>query len=218
MREWIKAGDRILTRGDIPQGERELMIGQLEAARGTYRKFRQEELLATTTDRDPEAVRQLFDFLYPEFRGRDFSFDLQATLTLDCFEVAKSFNHQYIGTEHLILAMLHEGCPAAPILSDLGVNKAKVHSAVEFMIERGDRPTQGFPGLTPRARTVIEHAGYAAQRLEHLQTTGEHLLLGLVLEGENIGASILESLGHSLTDVREAVLYAQFDRRRRTSS
>ncbi|MCG3776188.1 MAG: Negative regulator of genetic competence ClpC/MecB [Nitrospira sp.] len=118
-------------------------------------------------------------------------------------EEAQRFNHNYIGTEHLLLGLVREGDGlAAKVLSNLGVELNKVRSAVEFIIGRGDRPTSGDVGLTPRAKKVIELAVDEARRLNHHYIGTEHLLLGLVREGEGIAAGVLESLGVNLEKVR----------------
>ncbi len=118
-------------------------------------------------------------------------------------EEAQRFNHNYIGTEHLLLGLVREGDGvAAKVLSNLGVELNKVRSAVEFIIGRGDRTTSGEIGLTPRAKRVIELAVDEARRLNHSYIGTEHLLLGLVREGEGIAAGVLESLGVNLERVR----------------
>ena len=118
-------------------------------------------------------------------------------------EEAQRFNHNYIGTEHLLLGLVREGDGvAAKVLSNLGVELSKVRSAVEFIIGRGDTRTSGEIGLTPRAKKVIELAVDEARRLSHHYIGTEHLLLGLVREGEGIAASVLESLGVNLERVR----------------
>src|SRR6516165_2585818 len=118
-------------------------------------------------------------------------------------EEATRFNHNYIGTEHLLLGLVREGeGVAAKVLSNLGVELNKVRSAVEFIIGRGDRIVLGEIGLTPRAKKVIELAVDEARRLNHHYIGTEHLLLGLVREGEGIAAGVLESLGVNLEKVR----------------
>ena len=121
-------------------------------------------------------------------------------------EEALRFNHNYIGTEHLLLGLVREGDGvAAKVLANLGVELNKVRSAVEFIIGRGDRAVMGEIGLTPRAKKVIELAVDEARRLGHHYIGTEHLLLGLVREGEGIAAGVLESLGVSLDKVRAEV-------------
>jgi Clp amino terminal domain, pathogenicity island component len=118
-------------------------------------------------------------------------------------EEAQRFNHNYIGTEHLLLGLVREGDGvAAKVLSNLGVELNKVRSAVEHIIGRGDRIVLGDIGLTPRAKKVIELAVDEARRLNHHYIGTEHLLLGLVREGEGIAAGVLESLGLNLEKVR----------------
>src|SRR5438876_5029756 len=118
-------------------------------------------------------------------------------------EKALRFNHNYIGTEHLLLGLVREGeGVAAKVLANLGVELNKVRSAVEFIIGRGDRIVLGEIGLTPRAKKVIELAVDEARRLNHHYIGTEHLLLGLVREGEGIAAGVLESLGINLEKVR----------------
>src|SRR4051812_1260312 len=120
---------------------------------------------------------------------------------------AQRFNHNYIGTEHLLLGLVREGeGVAARVLENMNVELAKVRTAVEFIIGRGDRPVVGEVGLTPRAKRVMELAMDEARRLGHNYIGTEHLLLGLVREGEGIAAGVLESLGVNLDKVRHEVI------------
>src|SRR5438046_1814701 len=120
---------------------------------------------------------------------------------------AQRFNHNYIGTEHLLLGLVREGeGVAARVLENMNVELAKVRTGVEFIIGRGDRPVVGEVGLTPRAKRVIELAIDEARRLGHNYIGTEHLLLGLVREGEGIAAGVLESLGVNLDKVRHEVI------------
>src|SRR5256714_696465 len=121
---------------------------------------------------------------------------------------AQRFNHNYIGTEHLLLGLVREGeGVAARVLENMNVELAKVRTAVEFIIGRGDRCVVGEVGLTPRAKRVIELAIDEARRLGHNYIGTEHLLLGLVREGEGIAAGVLESLGVNLDKVRHQVIH-----------
>ncbi len=121
---------------------------------------------------------------------------------------AQRFNHNYIGTEHLLLGLVREGeGVAARVLENMNVELSKVRTAVEFIIGRGDRPVVGDVGLTPRAKRVIELAIDEARRLGHNYIGTEHLLLGLVREGEGIAAGVLESLGVNLDKVRHQVIH-----------
>jgi ATP-dependent Clp protease ATP-binding subunit ClpC len=122
-------------------------------------------------------------------------------------EEAQRFQHNYIGTEHLLLGLVREGeGAAAQVLRKLGVELDKVRSAIEHIIGRGDHIVLGQIGLTPRAKKVIELAIDEARRLNHHYIGTEHLLLGLVREGEGIAAGVLESLGVNLEKVRRATL------------
>jgi len=122
-------------------------------------------------------------------------------------EEAQRFNHNYIGTEHLLLGLLREGDGvAARVLNNLGVQLPKVRSAVEFAIGRGEEAVIGDIGLTPRAKKVLELAVDEGRRLNHHYIGTEHLLLGLVREGEGIAAGVLESLGVNLEKVRAQVM------------
>ena len=118
-------------------------------------------------------------------------------------EEAQRFNHNYIGTEHILLGLVRETeGVAARVLSGLSVDLTKVRSAVEFIIGRGERPAQGEIGLTPRAKKVVELAVDEARRMNHTYIGTEHLLIGLLREGEGVAAGVLESLGVNLEKVR----------------
>ena len=118
-------------------------------------------------------------------------------------EEAQRFNHNYIGTEHILLGLVRETeGVAARVLSSLEVDLSKVRSAVEFIIGRGEKPAQGEIGLTPRAKKVVELAVDEARRMNHTYIGTEHLLIGLLREGEGVAAGVLESLGVTLDKVR----------------
>jgi len=118
-------------------------------------------------------------------------------------EEAQRFNHNYIGTEHILLGLVRETeGVAARVLSSLTVDLSKVRSAVEFIIGRGEKPPQGEIGLTPRAKKVVELAVDEARRMNHTYIGTEHLLIGLLREGEGVAAGVLESLGVTLDKVR----------------
>ncbi len=121
---------------------------------------------------------------------------------------AQRFNHVYIGTEHLLLGVLRvEDGLATRVLRELGVEPRKVRAVVEFIMQRGDRPVAGEVGLTPAAKRVIELAIDEARRLGHRYIGTEHLLLGLVREGEGVAAGVLESLGVTLEQVRHEIVH-----------
>jgi ATP-dependent Clp protease ATP-binding subunit ClpC len=153
--------------------------------------------------RCPAAAEEQLDLMdrFDKFTDR-----ARKVLTLAQDE-AQRFNHNYIGTEHLLLGLVREGeGVAARVLENMNVELAKVRTAVEFIIGRGDRPVVGEVGLTPRAKRVIELAIDEARRLGHNYIGTEHLLLGLVREGEGIAAGVLESLGVNLDKVRHEVI------------
>src|SRR5260370_5398138 len=122
-------------------------------------------------------------------------------------EEAQRFQHDYIGTEHLLLGLVREreGI-AAKVLSNLGVELNKVRIAVESIIGHGDHIVLGEIGLTPRAKKVIELALDEARRLNHHYIGTEHLLLGLVRESEGIAAGDLESPGGRLAKIHQQVI------------
>ncbi len=122
-------------------------------------------------------------------------------------EEAQRFNHSYISTEHILLGIVSEGSGVGTkVLQNLGVELDKVRTAVEFVIGRGESKSQGEVGLTPRAKKVIELAVDEARHLNHNYIGTEHLLLGLLREGEGVAAGVLESLGVSLEKARAEVL------------
>jgi ATP-dependent Clp protease ATP-binding subunit ClpA len=121
---------------------------------------------------------------------------------------AVRFNHNYIGTEHILLGLIREGeGVAARVLDSLGVDLVKVRKAVEFIIGRGDTTTTPSEiTLSPRTKKVIELASDEARKLGHSHVGTEHILLGIVREGEGIASGVLESLGLSLEKVRHLVI------------
>ena len=142
-------------------------------------------------------------------RDRFDRFTVRARRTLRfALEEAQRFRHNYIGTEHLLLGLVREeGGVAALVLKALGVELSTVRSAIEFIIGRGDRAVRGQGvGLTPRTKEVIELAADEARQMKHDHIGTEHLLLGLVREGEGIAAAVLESLGVTMQKVRTQTL------------
>jgi hypothetical protein len=119
---------------------------------------------------------------------------------------AQRFNHNYIGTEHLLLALVRVESVASEVLRARGVDTAKVRTAVEFIIGRGDTNVSGEVGLTPRSKRVIELSIDEARRLDAGYIGAEHILLGLLREGEGIAAGVLESFGIDLEKLRDDVL------------
>ena len=120
-------------------------------------------------------------------------------------EEAQHFNHNYIGTEHVLLGLVREPEGVGTrVLISMDIDLSKVRSAVEFIIGRGEKPTTGDVGLTPRAKKVIELAVDEARQMSHQYIGTEHLLIGLLREGEGVAAGVLESLGVSLEKSRDA--------------
>lgn len=120
---------------------------------------------------------------------------------------AAHMKHNYIGTEHILLGLVRENeGVAARILADMGMDLPKTRAAVEFIIGRGERPAQEEIDLTPRAKRVIELSFDEARRVNHHYIGTEHILLGLIREGDGIGIGVLESLGVDPKVVRARVL------------
>jgi ATP-dependent Clp protease ATP-binding subunit ClpC len=127
-------------------------------------------------------------------------------------EEAQRYRHAYIGTEHLLLGVVGESegeSAATAALLDLGMAPERVRGAVEALVSRGDHLVVGDISLTPRAKKAIELSVQEARRLNHNHIGTEHLLLGLVREGDGIAAGVLTSLGLDLENVRAAVLRAR---------
>ena len=121
-------------------------------------------------------------------------------------EEARRLNHRYIGTEHILLGLVdEEGGVAMRVLQELGISAEEIRSAVERSVGRGTRPTLGQPALTPRTKRVIEVSVEEARRLGHHYIGTEHLLLGLVSEGEGVAVEVLRRLGAPPDKVREQV-------------
>ena len=122
-------------------------------------------------------------------------------------EEAKTFNHPYIGTEHILLGLIREGeGVAARVLEDLGVKLSQARHAVEFIVGIGEPTTRQEQDLTARAKKVIEYAIDEAKRLNHHYIGTEHLLLGLVRNGEGVATGVLDIMGVSLEQVRTQVM------------
>lgn len=124
-------------------------------------------------------------------------------------EEAKRLQHNYIGTEHLLLGLASENKGiAAWALKIHGGSLAKLRSSVEFIIGNGDRIVLGEIGLTPRAKKVIELAVDEARRLKQDAAASEHILLGILREGQGIATGVLQSLGFDIGKLRTEVLQA----------
>ena len=121
---------------------------------------------------------------------------------------AQRFNHEYIGTEHILLGLVKEGSGVgATVLKNLDVDIKKLRLEVEKLVKSGpDMVTMGKLPQTPRAKKVIEYAIEEARALNHNYVGTEHILLGLLRESEGIAAQVLMNLGLKLEDVRQEVL------------
>lgn len=121
---------------------------------------------------------------------------------------AQRFNHEYIGTEHLLLGLIKEGSGvAANVLKNLDIDLRKIRHEVEKLVRSGpDLVTMGRLPQTPRAKKVIEYSMEEARNLNHNYVGTEHLLLGLLREQEGVAAQVLMNLGLRLDEVRREVL------------
>jgi ClpA/ClpB-like protein len=122
-------------------------------------------------------------------------------------EEARHLNHNYIGTEHILLGLVHEDQGvAARALTELGVSLEAVRGEVEGIVGRGERPATGQIPFTPRAKKVLELSLREAIQLNCNYIGTEHILLGVVREGEGVAAQVLVKLGADLDRVRQQVI------------
>ena len=120
---------------------------------------------------------------------------------------ARELNHNYIGTEHILLGLISEGDGvAAKALESMGISLDAVRSEVVDIIGRGSQPPSGHVPFTPRAKKVLEYSLREALQLGHKYIGTEHLLLGLIREGEGVAAQVLVKLGADLPRVRQQVI------------
>ena len=122
-------------------------------------------------------------------------------------EEARMLNHNYIGTEHILLGLIHEGeGVAAKSLESLGISLEAVRSQVEEIIGQGQQAPSGHIPFTPRAKKVLELSLREALQLGHNYIGTEHILLGLIREGDGVAAQVLVKLGADLNRVRQQVI------------
>jgi ATP-dependent Clp protease ATP-binding subunit ClpC len=122
-------------------------------------------------------------------------------------EEARMLNHNYIGTEHILLGLIHEGeGVAAKALESLNISLEAVRQQVEEIIGQGQAAPTGHIPFTPRAKKVLELSLREALQLGHNYIGTEHILLGLIREGEGVAAQVLQKLGAHLDRVRETVI------------
>ncbi|MGH2556931.1 MAG: Clp protease N-terminal domain-containing protein [Actinomycetota bacterium] len=122
-------------------------------------------------------------------------------------EEARMLNHDYIGTEHILLGLIHEAeGVAATALNSMGISLAEIRNEVESMVGRGKAAPTGHIPFTPRAKKVLELSLREALQLGHNYIGTEHILLGLIREGEGVAAQVLQKLGADLEEVRHKVV------------
>jgi Clp amino terminal domain, pathogenicity island component/UvrB/uvrC motif len=122
-------------------------------------------------------------------------------------EEARMLNHNYIGTEHILLGLIHEGeGVAAKALESLGISLDAVRQQVEEIIGQGQQAPSGHIPFTPRAKKVLELSLREALQMGHNYIGTEHLLLGLIREGDGVAAQVLVQLGAGLDRVRQQVI------------
>jgi ATP-dependent Clp protease ATP-binding subunit ClpA len=122
-------------------------------------------------------------------------------------EEARLLSHSYIGTEHILLGLIHEGeGVAAKALESLGISLEAVRNQVEEIIGQGGTSPSGHIPFTPRAKKVLELSLREALQLGHNYIGTEHILLGLIREGEGVSAQVLVKLGADLSSVRQQVI------------
>ncbi len=189
-------------RVDVVTVRRLVAKGELPAYKvgGEYRCMRREieDYVKRQRIVNGETNRDMFD-KFTERARRVFAFS---------HEEAIRMQHAYIGTEHLLLGLVRESeGVAAKVLRNMGVsNVEQVRSLVETFVSRGEKSVTGQLGMTGRAKKVIELAVEEAKMLGHHYLGTEHLLLGLLNEGEGIGAKVLGRLNVNLKQVRTQVL------------
>src|ERR1039457_6465039 len=122
-------------------------------------------------------------------------------------EEARMLKHDYIGTEHILLGLIHEGeGVAAQALESLGISQEAVRQQVKEIIGQGQQAPSGHIPFTPRAKKVLELSLREALQLGHDYIGTEHILLGLIREGEGVAARVLANLGADLNLVRQQVV------------
>jgi hypothetical protein len=142
----------------------------------------------------------------PKDRFGKFSIRARQTMRF-AQEEALRFDHNYIGTEHLLLGLLRvEDSVAAKALHNLGIELGPARASIEALIGRGEQTVKGEIGLTPRAKQVLQLADDEARSLNHGFVGTEHLLLGLVREGKGVAVGVMHELGAGVEMVRAETL------------
>lgn len=200
-REWLVPEEELrrYVKG-LAQGMRTPVSTDPVTVRGLLERVREDMPLVGSRRKRAEPAMSLQD------RFNKFTERARHAMAL-AQEEAISLGHHYIGTEHLLLGLAREEeGVAAIILTRLGADQARLRSAVEFIVKRGEATPVGEVGFTPRSKKAIELAVDEARRLGHQYLGTEHLLLGLLREEDGIGADILESLGITLQKARVEML------------
>jgi len=171
-------------------------------------RYRLRTLLATLLVWRPWGQRRQL-IVVPEISGARFTDRVRKVLLLANYESGR-LNHEYIGPEHLLLAVLQEGSGvAATALRNVSGDRGRIEREMERWIIRGPAVTSsslsGMRPMTPRAKRVIEHAKEEAQMLNHDFVGTEHILLGVMREHESLPVQVLLSLGIDATMVRREV-------------
>ncbi|HEX4206671.1 MAG TPA: Clp protease N-terminal domain-containing protein [Ktedonobacteraceae bacterium] len=206
-------------RVDVVTIRRLVSRGELAAYRvGSEFRFAQKDLddflqRQRVPAGEESSERSPLDLPAPQGKGKNmdrfdrFTRQARRVLSLAQEEAAVRFRHNFIGTEHLLLGLMreNEGC-AAQVLSSLHVDIEQARDRLKSIVEKGKKPVIGSIGLTRRAKKVIELAVDEAKKMGHQYVTTGHLLIGLLREGEGIGADILRQMGLELEPVRQATL------------
>ena len=136
-------------------------------------------------------------------------------------EEARALDHNYIGTEHILLGLVHEGeGVAAKALESLGIGLETVRQRTEETIGHGQHASTGHIPFTPQAKKVLEYSLVESRQLGHHYIGTEHILLGLIRQGDGVAAQVLTGLGADLDRVRQQVvqLLAEYQRRKSAGS
>ncbi len=182
---------RLVLKGELPAyrvgGEYRFIGNEIENYVKRQRVSNGEVIFKDKFDRFTERARKVLSFAQEE---------------------ARHLQHSFVGTEHLLLALVREGeGVAAKVLKNLGVvDLAQVQNLVETFVKLGERQVDGEVGTTKRVQKVIELAVDEARRLNHHYIGTEHLLLGLLREGEGVGAKVLAKLNINLEQARTQVI------------
>ena len=182
---------RLVLKGELPAyrvgGEYRFIGGEIENYVKRQRVYGEDVIFKDKLDRFTERARKVLSFAQEE---------------------AQRLQHNFVGTEHLLLALVREGeGVAAKSLKNLGVvDLGQIRSLVEIFVKPGEQSVDGEIGMTRRAKKVIELAVDEARRLHHHYIGTEHLLLGLLREGDGIAAKVLEKLNIDLKQARVEVV------------